>query len=37
MVEKVGANRFISKFGADDLAASVIEQLRIAAAEPIAA
>lgn len=31
MVEKVGANRFIAKFGADELAAGVIERLRAAA------
>jgi len=33
MVEKVGANRFVSKFSADDLAAEVIERLRAAATE----
>jgi two-component system chemotaxis response regulator CheV len=31
MVEKVGANRFIAKFGADELAAGVIERLETAA------
>lgn len=31
MVEKVGANRFIAKFGADELAAGVIERLQAAA------
>jgi len=31
MVEKVGANRFIAKFGADELAAGVIERLKIVA------
>jgi two-component system chemotaxis response regulator CheV len=31
MVEKVGANRFIAKFGADELAGGVIERLQAAA------
>jgi two-component system chemotaxis response regulator CheV len=31
MVDKVGANRFIAKFGADELAAGVIERLQAAA------
>jgi len=31
MVEKVGANRFIAKFGADELAAGVIERLQTVA------
>ncbi len=33
MVEKVGANRFVSKFSADDLAGGVIDRLRHAAGE----
>ncbi len=37
MVEKVGANRFVAKFSADDLAAGVIERLRTAVPEAVAA
>ncbi|HEY1076031.1 MAG TPA: chemotaxis protein CheV [Fontimonas sp.] len=37
MVQKVGADRFIAKFGADELAKAVLDQLKSAQAQAIAA
>ncbi len=37
MVQKVGADRFIAKFGADELAQAVLERLRLAQSSALAA
>lgn len=37
MVQKVGADRFIAKFGADELAQAVLERLKVAQAQRLAA
>ena len=37
MVQKVGADRFIAKFGADELAQAVLERLKLAQSQMLAA